>query len=159
MCDDVDERIDATARDLTEGTPSPAVRAGIARQIATQRVAWRFPVWGAVAAAVSLIVVGVIFWPEPVREPVTPERAVLTEPNEPASAVAAGRLPPEPAPERPREMARPIAATYVQTAPTSEPVIVEALDVGPLESPSLEVRALEVAPVPLDELIVTPLPQ
>lgn len=139
---DLNDAIDATARALTEGPPRAALREGVARRIAQrERSSW-WLVWPAGAAAVAALVATVLLWPERMDVPV--DIPVGRAAPKPRSGEGGSGSPSE------RNNVRPTGAlentvtriAITEPAVAAEPIVVESIDVMPLDLDEIEVPPL-----------------
>jgi len=166
----LDGMIDATARDLTAGSPSPALQARVRARIRGERsaTAWRFPgprAWRPAVGAAALSVLVMLWWRPPVDAPVPGRPAAPTEARQdvqlPEEPVAVAARPSSELPPRQRRTFLPVGDAAF--APTDidlpiEPLVIEPISAGttvveeiaeptPLDSAGLEIRPLS------DELV------
>jgi hypothetical protein len=162
-----DRAIDAAARDLTCGEPTPQLRAAVRRRI-EPRTWWRMPMWVPATVAAAAIVVAIVLTrnaPDaPVGSPPRPEQIVATTPPASLVPVVSPAPPAEPTRVRPavRTTIRPAAnsrtdpnGSRASTEPLYPPLVIEPLVVAriamdaasgvmPIELEPLQIEALQV---------------
>jgi hypothetical protein len=157
----IDEAIDDTARELTEGRPGAALRANVAAWIAGhQSSPWRLG-WVAGSAVAAVVIVMALLWPtgpneSPIadrerRTTVTPIAPAPTGEVIPGTDTPVGRAlsgsPGEPDRVRPTT-----AILQDELVGSTEPIVVEPLELNAvaldaIEIPMLTVEALTVEPL------------
>ena len=167
--DPLDALIDAAARELTAGEPSPALREQVRERIARPGAWWQLPAWQpAVAAAAATVVAALVFWPG--NEVIAPSPV-----SAPAPLVAdlprapRGAPPPEPVVSRParrepplaRAMALPPAATPdvvpMGIGDDMEPLLLTPLDIAPLAMTAVATDPNVPMPLRIEGLSINPL--
>ena len=175
--DPLDALIDATARELTTGEPSPALRERVGARISRPRAWWQVPAWQpTVALAAATVVAAVVFWPgkeaiapSPVPAsaplvaelPLVPEMMPAPKPEAPAVARPARRAPPLVGAMAALEPAAPPTVTPTAIGDDMEPLLLTPLDIAPLtmtvvaNDPNvpmpLRIEGLSINPLTLEE--------
>jgi hypothetical protein len=151
---DLDEAIDATARALTERAPRPALRAGVAARIAERHgSSWRL-MWSFGIATAAIVVAAVLLWPDDGVRPgsagVEPDLPAKSDPKTVERlAVSRDGVGPLPAGVRSDLLGR----SDPMTAPT-EPLVVESLEMMPLDMDEIEIPLLTVEALAIEPLSV-----
>ena len=153
----LDAAIDAAARQLTTGEPSPRMRAGVRERIARRRAAWwGAPAWSIASAVVAVLVI--VVWQ---RSDAPPSPAGVDRGRDVmlASEVLPLAPPAAPSPVRIRA-ARPAVRASASAAPLPphSPLVIGELTIAPLDEGPVELQVIET-PMPLraDRLTFEPL--
>ena len=159
--DAIDAVIDATARSLTAGEPSAALRVKVRERIDHRSGAWWLtPAWGAAAAVLVAAVVVWSFLPGATNRPVPAERT-LTQSVPGRAPIPDPRVQPVsvPAVVPARQLRAPVeisAAATDQTAAELESPI-DPISIAPLSTRQIAVEASPVMPIEIDLLEIQPL--
>jgi hypothetical protein len=157
MSEQIDRLIDDTARELTTGSPSPALREGVRARLAPGRPWWRVPLWQpALGAAVLTVAILLTLRPE-TKAPVVAPTVQPTVAAAAAPAVVAGPVAPPPV----RVIRRVERAQFAFAADDSpvEQLVVEPINAEPIATAVAVVEDVS-APMPLSiaGLEIRPLP-
>jgi hypothetical protein len=137
------ELIDAAARELTAGEPSPRLRHAVRSRLEQRPRAWHMPVWVPALAGAALLVI-VAFGVTVADRP-----SDATAPAAPRVAVASPVVPPPVEPEPPKIASRSKPSNSSKFDPlVIEPLRLQAIAVG---------SSSGVMPIEIDDLRIEPL--
>lgn len=160
--DSLDALIDDTARELSAGSPSAALRDNVRARLAPRRAWWQIPIWQPALGAAALAVVAIVLMspdePAPVSSVTSPSQAPMggaasADPTarpavaKPPIVVAEGR---PVSTERPGRVTRSVARRL--QPPESNQVAVPADPLPPIDP-------LAVEPVPIEFAVIERIPE
>jgi hypothetical protein len=158
--DRLERQLDAVLRTLVAGEGPADLRSRVQARIGRPAEVVRWPVWAAAAAAALVIASIVGWWALRTPAPVPVAEQPRSAPSPSPVATAAPEPSPAPAVATVRETApRPAAAARADDVPAFPPLPApEPITLARLEPSSVELEPIDVKPLVVPDLAVTPLP-